>query len=80
MYKILQVLNPEDGSVVRIMGILDPLPGSKYKRTEFNQPTDIAVNQDRIVIADMGNKRIKVKHRISVPYKNKHILVKHKKI
>ncbi|KAJ9587567.1 hypothetical protein L9F63_018998 [Diploptera punctata] len=56
----VQVLDPEDGSVIRVLGILDPLPGHKYKRTEFNQPTGIAVCQDKVVIIDMGNKRVKI--------------------
>jgi hypothetical protein len=58
---LLQIIHPSDGSVIHILGILDPLPGHKFKRTEFNQPTGIAVSQDRIVVADFGNKRIKVK-------------------
>lgn len=55
----VQIIHPCDGSVIQILGILDPLPGHKFKRTEFNQPTGIAVSQDRIVVADFGNKRIK---------------------
>ncbi|PNF25479.1 hypothetical protein B7P43_G05998 [Cryptotermes secundus] len=55
----VQIIHPCDGSVIYILGILDPLPGHKFKRTEFNQPTGIAVSQDRIVVADFGNKRIK---------------------
>ncbi|PSN42641.1 hypothetical protein C0J52_08692 [Blattella germanica] len=56
----VQVLEPRDGSVVRIIGILDPLPGSKYKRTEFNGPTGIAVTSERVIVADRGHKRIKI--------------------
>jgi hypothetical protein len=58
---LLQIIHPHDGSVIRILGILDPLPGHKFKRTEFNQPTGIAVSQDRVVVVDFGNKRIKVR-------------------
>ncbi|XP_021934999.1 E3 ubiquitin-protein ligase TRIM71-like [Zootermopsis nevadensis] len=56
----VQIIHPLDGSVIRILGILDPLPGHKFKRTEFNQPTGIAISQDRVVVVDFGNKRIKI--------------------
>jgi hypothetical protein len=44
------------------MGIMDPQPGQKYKRTDFNQPTGIAVSKDRVVVSDYGDNRIKVSH------------------
>ncbi|XP_069698796.1 tripartite motif-containing protein 2-like isoform X2 [Periplaneta americana] len=55
----VQVIDPSDGSVELILGILEPLPGQKTKRTQFNQPTGVAVTQDKVVVADFGNKRIK---------------------
>lgn len=55
----VQVIDPHDGSTIRIMGILDQEPGSKYRRTDFNQPTGIAMSKDRVVVSDFGNKRIK---------------------
>jgi hypothetical protein len=58
----LQVIDPHDGSLIRILGILDQQPGQKYKLTDFNQPTGIAVSKDRVVVSDFGNKRIKVSH------------------
>lgn len=57
----LQVIDPNDGSLIRILGITDQ-QGQKYKRTDFNQPTGIAVSKDRVVVCDFGNKRIKVSH------------------
>ena len=57
---LLQIIDPYDGSTVRILGILNREPGSKYKRTDFNQPTGIAMSKDRVVVSDFGNKRIKV--------------------
>jgi len=42
------------------MGILDQQPGKKYRCTDFNQPTGIAVSKDRVIVSDSGNKRIKV--------------------
>jgi hypothetical protein len=56
----LQIINPHDGGVIRVLGIWDPQPGYNYRRTDFNQPTGIAVSKDRVVISDFGNKRIKV--------------------
>ncbi|GFG29142.1 hypothetical protein Cfor_00212, partial [Coptotermes formosanus] len=53
------VIDPRDGSVIRVLGIWDPQPGHSYKRTDFNQPTGIAVSKDRVVVSDFGNKRIK---------------------
>jgi len=41
---------------------MDQQPGQKYKRTDFNQPTGIAVSKDRVVVSDFGNNRIKVSH------------------
>jgi hypothetical protein len=56
----LQIIDPRDGSLIRILGILDQKPGQKYKLTDFNQPTGIAVSKDRVIVSDFGNKRIKV--------------------
>lgn len=56
----VQVIDPRDGSLVRIMGILDQQPGKKYRCTDFNQPTGIAVSKDRVIVSDSGNKRIKI--------------------
>jgi hypothetical protein len=58
----LQVIDPNDGSLIRILGITDQQQGQKCKRTDFNQPTGIAVSKDRVVVCDFGNKRIKVSH------------------
>jgi len=55
----VQVIDPHDGSLIQILGIMDQQPGQKYKRTDFNQPTGIAVSKDRVVVSDFGNKRIK---------------------
>lgn len=55
----VQIINPRDGSLIRILGILDQKPGQKYKFTDFNQPTGIAVSKDRVIISDFGNKRVK---------------------
>lgn len=56
----MQIIDPHDGRVIKILGILDQQPGQKYKRTDFNQPTGIAVSQDRVVVSDSVNNRIKV--------------------
>jgi hypothetical protein len=56
----LQVIDPRDGSLIRILGILDKQPGQKHRCTDFNQPTGIAVSKDRVIVSDFGNKRIKV--------------------
>lgn len=55
----VQIIDPHDGSLIRILGILDQKPGKKYKLTDFNQPTGIAVSKDRVIVSDFGNKRIK---------------------
>jgi hypothetical protein len=56
----LQIIDPNDGSIIRILGIQDQQPGQKYKLTDFNQPTGIAVSKDRVVVSDFFNNRIKV--------------------
>ena len=58
----MQIIDPHDGRLVGILGILDQQPGKKYKLTDFNQPTGIAVSKDRVIVSDFGNKRIKVSH------------------
>lgn len=55
----VQIIDPHDGRLVGILGILDQQPGKKYKLTDFNQPTGIAVSKDRVIVSDFGNKRIK---------------------
>jgi hypothetical protein len=57
----LQVIDPYDGSLIRIVGIRDQ-PGQKYKHTDFNRPTGIAVSKDRVIVSDCENNRIKVSH------------------
>jgi hypothetical protein len=58
----LQVIDPHDGRIIRILGIQDQLPGQKYKRTDFDQPTGIAVSKERVVVSDFGNNKIRVSH------------------
>jgi len=58
----LQIINPQDGSLIRILGILDQQPGKKFKLTDFSQPTGIAVSKDRVIVSDFGSNRIKVSH------------------
>lgn len=43
-----------DGKSIRLIGRY------KKKQSEFNQPSDIALSDDHVVVADFGNHRIKV--------------------
>ncbi|XP_063234478.1 RING finger protein nhl-1-like isoform X2 [Bacillus rossius redtenbacheri] len=57
----LQVLRPEDGSMVRQIGIEKAnRKDGKYLTTEFNQPSGVAVSGNMMVVADFGNSKVKV--------------------
>lgn len=52
----LQVLRL-DGTVVKVIG-----QGDGYQRMELDQPTDVAVGHGKIVVADSGNNRVRVRN------------------
>lgn len=63
----VQIINGTDGKYISSFGItgtgqstINPAVVMNYKYTEFNVPTGIAVINDRVIIADSGNRRIKV--------------------
>ncbi|XP_067005421.2 tripartite motif-containing protein 3 isoform X2 [Anabrus simplex] len=59
----LQVVRASDGAMVGQLGLVErEVHGVLRLVTEFNQPTGVAVStqHDRLVVADFGNKRIKV--------------------
>lgn len=47
------LLDPVDGKQLKAIGV-------HGKHTELNVPTGVAVSEDRIIVADSGNHRIKV--------------------
>jgi len=56
----VQIIDPHNGSTIRILGIMTQQAGQKYKCTDFDQPTGIAVSKDRVIVSDSGDNKIKI--------------------
>lgn len=58
---MFQVFKADTGTFVGYIGIYHKVEGSKtMKYTQLNAPTAIATTTDRIIIADSGNRRVKI--------------------